>query len=72
MATKSSSRKTSAKKTASRAKTASSRTPAKTANACTVKECLEQHPILRFHATILGVLSLIVCLLVAIILISLT
>lgn len=69
MATKSTARKSTTKKTASRS-SGSRSVSAK--SSCTVKECLEDHPVLRFHATILTALSLIVCLLVAVLIISLT
>ena len=77
MATKSSSKnKKASAKTANRSASRTANAPAKknTANCCdcTVKECLEQHPVLRFHAVILGVLSIIICLLVAILLLSLS
>ncbi|MDO4527922.1 MAG: hypothetical protein Q4C03_03955 [bacterium] len=70
MATKTTTRKTT-KKSPARSTRAVTKSSAKN-NACTVKECLEQHPVLRFHATILTALSIVICLLVAVLLISLT
>ena len=71
MATKSSSKnKKTSSKTSGRTASAATKKSAVACD-CTVRECLEQHPVLRFHAVILGVLSIIVCLLVAILLLAL-